>query len=129
MTSLITGTATPRPFMPARDFALSRRFYETLGFEKLLDAEAVIFKVGTGSFILQDFFQQELADNFMMQLVVDDLDAWWAHLVSLDLPGTFGVRPPAAPALQPWGIRVAYVFDPSGVLWHFAERQPGELPG
>jgi hypothetical protein len=26
---------------------------------------------------------------------------------------------------QPWGLVVAYVFDPSGVLWHFAESQPG----
>ena len=27
---------------------------------------------------------------------------------------------PKAPAMQPWGLRVAYVFDPSGVLWHIA---------
>jgi uncharacterized glyoxalase superfamily protein PhnB len=61
----------------------------------------------------------------MMQLMVDDLDAWWAHIVALDLPGKFAVAPPRAPALQPWGLRVAYVFDPSGVLWHIAERRKG----
>ena len=27
-----------------------------------------------------------------------------------------------APAMQPWGLRVLYLSDPSGVLWHFAER-------
>jgi uncharacterized glyoxalase superfamily protein PhnB len=59
----------------------------------------------------------------MMQLMVDDLDAWWHHIIALDLPVKFGVRPPKAPALQPWGLRVAYVFDPSGVLWHIAERR------
>ncbi len=24
-------------------------------------------------------------------------------------------------ALQPWGLKVGFVFDPSGVLWHVAE--------
>ena len=61
----------------------------------------------------------------MMQLMVDDLDAWWGHLVSLDLPGRFGITMLRAPAMQPWGLRVAYVADPCGVLWHIAERRPG----
>jgi uncharacterized glyoxalase superfamily protein PhnB len=113
--------------MPAKDFDLSKRFYETLGFEKLLDSEVAIFRIGAGSFILQDYWQKEWAENFMMQLVVDDLDAWWAHVRALDLPAKFGVQPPRAPAMQPWGMRVAYVFDPSGVLWHFAERRPGVI--
>ena len=26
----------------------------------------------------------------MMQLMVDDLDAWWAHIDALDLPSKFG---------------------------------------
>lgn len=129
MTPLATGAATPRPFVPAKDFALSKRFYETLGFAKTLDDPGVaIFEVGTGSFILQNHFQQQWADNFMMQLLVDDLDAWWAHVQALDLPASFGVRPPVAPAMQPWGMRVAYVFDPCGVLWHLAEDSPGAAP-
>ena len=51
----------------------------------------------------------------------------WAHVDALDLPVKFGVQPPRAPAIQPWGMRVAYVFDPAGVLWHFAERRPGAV--
>ncbi len=50
----------------------------------------------------------------MMQLMVDDLDAWWAHLESLDLPNAFGIKLLRPPAKQPWGLRVAYVADPSG---------------
>jgi uncharacterized glyoxalase superfamily protein PhnB len=61
----------------------------------------------------------------MMQLMVDDLDAWWTHIMSLDLPARFGVQPPKAPAVQPWGLRVAYLIDPCGVLWHMAQRRPG----
>jgi uncharacterized glyoxalase superfamily protein PhnB len=58
----------------------------------------------------------------MMQLTVDDLDAWWTHVESLDLPAVFGVPAPKPPKLQPWGLRIAYVVDPCGVLWHIAQR-------
>src|SRR5208337_3272478 len=83
-----------RPFMPAKDFDLSKHFYETLGFEKLLDGDVAIFRAGSGGFILQRHYQKDWAENFMMQLMVDDLDAWWAHIDGLDLPGKFNVAPP-----------------------------------
>ena len=60
-----------------------------------------------------------------MQLMVDDVDGWWAHITRLDLPRQFGVRPPQAPAVQPWGLRVLYLTDPSGILWHIAQRGDG----
>jgi uncharacterized glyoxalase superfamily protein PhnB len=61
----------------------------------------------------------------MMQLMVDDLDAWWAHIAALELPKRFGVSAPRPPAVQPWGLRVSYLADPSGVLWHIAQRRTG----
>jgi uncharacterized glyoxalase superfamily protein PhnB len=123
-TNRLTGSEMARPFLPTKDFDLSKRFYEALGFVKELDGEVAVFRIGASGFILQRHFQKDWAENFMMQLMVDDLDAWWAHLVSLDLPKQFGVRAPKAPALQPWGLRVAYVVDPAGVLWHVAQRRP-----
>ena len=125
MTTAAVGTEVARAFLPSRDFALSKRFYEALGFEKLLDADVAIFRVGRGEFLLQARYQKDWAENCMMQLMVDDLDQWWSHIQSLDLPGRFGVARPSPPALQPWGLRVAYVVDPSGVLWHVAERRLG----
>lgn len=122
-----TGSELVRPFLPARDFELSKRFYEALGFEKILDSEVAIFRLGGSGFILQRYYQKAWAGNFMMQLMVENLDAWWAHIQSLDLPGRFGVAPPKPPALQPWGLQVAYVVDPSGVLWHVAQRRPGAV--
>jgi catechol 2,3-dioxygenase-like lactoylglutathione lyase family enzyme len=119
-----SGTEIVRPFLPARNFDLSKDFYETLGFEKLLDGEVAIFRIGSGGFILQRFYQED--QNLMMQLMVDDLGAWWTHIDSLDLPGKFHVQPPTPPAMQPWGLRVAFVVDPSGVLWHIAERREGK---
>jgi catechol 2,3-dioxygenase-like lactoylglutathione lyase family enzyme len=117
-----TGTELIRPFVPAKDFEQSKRFYETLGFEKVLDDEVAIFNVGSSGFILQNYYQKDWAENFMMQLMVDDLDAWWAHIDGLDLPTKFGVAPPKPPAMQPWGLRIAYLFDPSGVLWHVTQK-------
>lgn len=122
MSSVPTGTELMRPFMPAKDFELSKRFYEALGFEKVLDGEVAIFNAGSGGFILQNYYQKAWAENFMVQLIVDDLDAWWSHIESLELAKHFGVPSPKPPAMQPWGLRVAYVVDPSGVLWHVAQR-------
>ena len=123
MSNVPAGTELARPFLPTQDFDLSKRFYEALGFEKLLDGEVAIFKAGSGGFILQRHYQKSWAENCMMQLMVDDLDAWWAHINGLELPKRFGVQPPRAPALQPWGLRVLYLVDPCGVLWHIAQRR------
>ena len=123
MKNVAWGTELARPFLPTRDFEKSKRFYEALGFEKTLDSKVAIFRAGSGGFLLQRHFQEDWAANFMMQLMVDDLDAWWSHIESLDLPGRFNVPLPKPPAMQPWGLRVAYVVDPSGVLWHIAERR------
>jgi catechol 2,3-dioxygenase-like lactoylglutathione lyase family enzyme len=126
--SVIVGTEIARPFMPARDFDLSKRFYQELGFTLVLDSDEVgIFKIGESSFILQKYFQKEWAENFMMQLMVDDLDSWWTHILSLDLPARFGVPAPKPPTVQPWGLRIVYLIDPSGVLWHIAQRRPKKL--
>jgi uncharacterized glyoxalase superfamily protein PhnB len=125
MSGIPTGTEVIRPFIPSRDFELSKRFYEALGFEKVLDADVAIFEIGSAGFILQRHFHQAWAENCMMQLMVDDLDAWWTHIESLGLTARFGVPAPRAPAMQPWGLRIAYVVDPSGVLWHVAQRRVG----
>ncbi len=122
---MMTGTELARPFLPTRDFQKSRDFYEALGFEKTLDDEVAIFKAGSGGFILQRHYHEDWASNCMMQLMVDNLDEWWSHIQSLDLPGRFGVPAPKAPAMQPWGLRIAYVVDPAGVLWHIAQRRAG----
>ena len=127
MTRVPSGTELLRPFLPAKDFDLSKSFYETLGFEKLLDADVAIFSAGSGGFILQRYYQKEWAENCMMQLMVDDLDDWWTHIEQLDLPGKFKIPAPKAPAMQPWGLRVAYLVDPSGVLWHVAQRREGKV--
>ena len=65
--------------MPAKDLEQSKRFYVALGFENVLDGPVAIFNAGSGGFILQPYTEDEWARHCMMQLMVDDLDAWWAH--------------------------------------------------
>lgn len=111
-----------RPFVPARDFALSKRFYGALGFRLTHeDRQVALFKTGSFSFILQDFYNKELAENLMVQLMVRDADAWWRNTDPAALAEEFSVKPPRAPAVQAWGLKVGFLFDPSGVLWHVAE--------
>jgi hypothetical protein len=118
-----TGAESARPFLPAKEYELSKSFYEALGFKKLLDGDVAIFAIGASAFILQRGYNKAWAENCMMQLMVDDLDAWWAYIQQLDLPGKFSVQKPKPPAMQPWGLRVAYVYDPAGVLWHVCQRR------
>jgi hypothetical protein len=118
-----------RPFVPAKDFETSKRFYADLGFQiRPLGADLAEMGIGTHSFLLQNFFVEEWASNFMMHVLMTNLDAWWKHIAALDLPGRYGVPSPKAPKLEPWGLNVAYVIDPSGVLWHIAEERAGSSP-
>jgi len=111
-----------RPFVPASDFALSKRFYQSLGFELTFEDDKVAgLKLESFSFILQDFYVKEFAENFMLQLLVRDADQWWRRVDAAVLKKEFGVKEPRPPAVQPWKMKVGFLFDPSGVLWHVAE--------
>ena len=111
-----------RPFVPAKDFETSLRFYGELGFTayRLGDSLASMH-LGRFSFLLQRFEAPGFAGNFMMQLLVNNIENWWSRIELLNLAANYGVRAPSAPAVQPWGLTVAYVVDPSGVLWHIAQ--------
>ena len=118
---LVDNIVTMRPFIPARDFAKCVKFYETLGFHiHPLGDNLAECHIGPHAFLLQHFDVQEFCENYMMHIFVKDLDAWWAQIESLKLTESFGVRV-IPPRQEPWGLRVAYINDPSNVLWHFAE--------
>lgn len=131
VTHLIPGIRAFRPFLPAKEFEKSLRFYEAIGFEAhpLGDTLAEL-SLGPNAFLLQDYYVKEWAENTVMHVLVNDVQPWWQHINSVDLVNRFGVSPPVAPRVEPWGLTVAYVFDPTGVLWHFAEvtRSGGEEP-
>jgi hypothetical protein len=129
ITDLIPEIRAFRPFLPAKDFETSLRFYKTIGFHAYpLGDTLAELSLGAHAFLLQGYYVKEWAENTVMHVLVHDVDAWWRHIDSLDLPGSFGVAQPAAPKAEPWDLTVAYLFDPSGVLWHFAQPTKPESP-
>jgi hypothetical protein len=111
-----------RPFLPAKDYATSRRFYREIGFDEFPLGETMAeLSLGKNAFLLQGYYVKEWAEN-RMHVLVEDVQDWWTHIASLNLVSKFGVGAPSAPRPEPWGLTVAYVWDPSGVLWHFAQE-------
>ena len=111
-------------FVPAKDFALSKQFYQDLGFDLVWSNNDIAsFKIASFSFLLQKFYVKEHSENFMMSLTVEDADSWWEHFEQIGLREKYPHIMLKPPTMQPWGIRVLYVSDPTGVLWHIADRK------
>jgi hypothetical protein len=109
-------------FLPAKDYALSKQFYLDLGFTMAWEGDGLaVFQIGEYRFLLQNYYVKEWAGNFMMHLMVKDADAWWKHVQDSRLTDKYPGIMAKPPALQPWGLRVLYLSDPSGVLWHIAD--------
>jgi hypothetical protein len=127
VTHLIPGIRAFRPFLPAKEFETSLRFYEAMGFHVYrLGATLAELSLGDHAFLLQGNYVKEWAENTVMQVLVNDVQAWWQYIDSLDLVNRFGVSSPAPPRVEPWGLTVTYVSDPTGILWHFAEVTKSE---
>lgn len=108
-----------RPFIGAKNFDISRRFYRDLGFEEtVISPDMSVFRTGNLAFYLQDAYVKDWIDNTMIFLEVDDVDRYWQELSSLNLPARYeGVR--LTPVRrEDWGSE-CFLHDPSGVLWHF----------
>lgn len=111
-----------KAFVPAKDFALSKRFYQDLGFELRSDGGGVAyFAHGNTSFLLQDFYQPEHASNFMMHLLVEDVAAWHRRVLASGVAERYGVTVGELEE-QPWGMRDFVLFDPAGVLWRIGQN-------
>lgn len=112
-----------KAFVPAKDHALSMAFYSDLGFTiNWSTHEIAELQMGSFRFLLQKFYVAEHAGNFMMSLNVEDVDAWWEYIQKKEITKKYSSIMCKAPAMQPWGIRVLYLSDPTGVLWHIGEK-------
>jgi len=112
-----------RPFIPARDFALSKRFYAALGWhtEEVGPGLAVVQAGEAQAFYLQDYYQEDFAENTMLHVSVDDAQAWHAHVAAILHGGEFADARVQAPARQPYGASVVFLHDPCGVLLHLCQ--------
>jgi hypothetical protein len=110
-----------RPFLGAKDFEVSRKFYHDLGFlETVLFPTMSLFRSEQLGFYLQDAYVKDWVDNTMIFMEVQNVDQFFAELLALKLETKYkGVK------LMPvreydWG-RECFLHDPSGILWHFGE--------
>ena len=110
-----------KPFVPAKDFAISRQFYLDLGFSQDFESPDLVgFSLGSVSFLLQNFYDPALANNLMLQLIVDDAHGWYHRIAQLELAQKYAIKC-TEPAEQPWGVLDFVLIDPSGVLWRISE--------
>ena len=112
-----------RPFIPARDFALSKRFYAALGWDtRDVGPGLALATLGEAQhFYIQDYFLKDVAENSMLHITVEDAQAWHAHVDSVLRAGESpGARVQLA-ARQPYGATVVFVHDPTGVLIHLCQ--------
>ncbi len=63
-------------------------------------AELACFRHDRSSFLLQNFYVKK--HNFMMHLLVENVDAWWEHISTAAAPFDISVERPAD---RPWGMR------------------------
>jgi catechol 2,3-dioxygenase-like lactoylglutathione lyase family enzyme len=111
-----------KAFVPAKDYELSKRFYRDLGFTLASDGDGVAyFHHENVSFLLQNFYVKEFAENLMLHLLVEDVDAWRAKVEESGIAARYGVEVSEV-RLQPWRMRDFTLHDPSGVLWRIGQN-------
>jgi uncharacterized glyoxalase superfamily protein PhnB len=128
----IESARAPRPaandlkvFAPAKDFAVSKRFYAALGFSaNWEEGDLAEFEIAGVRFLLQNLYEPTWAGHFMLHVRVDDAAAWARHANAVIASGDYPGARVEGPRDESWGFRVTYVWDPSGVLLHFAEPHP-----
>jgi len=109
------------PFIPSGpDLAASKQLFQELGFTINWDAGDYIGYVGGECrFILQKMDDERFANNFMLNVRVDDVAAFRNMLLEKKLIERFGIRIGQV-TRQPYGKEVN-VIDMAGVCWHFVE--------
>ncbi len=116
------NTVEIKAFVPARDFEQSKQFYSDIGFTKASDSGGIAyFRYGDCSFLLQDFYVKELAENLMMHVLVEDVKAWHQHITRSGVAEKYCVTVSEI-TQQPWGMLDFIVDDPSGVVWRFGQN-------
>jgi hypothetical protein len=119
MTNL--ATVELKAFVPSKDFELCKQFYQDLGFTVEWSNEGLAYiHHGESKFLLQKYYVKEFAENLMMHLLVEDVDAWWQQVNDRNIISKYGVRA-GPPEQRPWGIRDFVLFDPTGVLWRIGQ--------
>lgn len=111
-----------KPFIGSRDFDVSRDFYIALGWKLNFDAGDIAeLELGDCRFYLQRYYQKQWCDNSMLHITVEDAHAWYEHVSAILEVRSYGAARAKPPKKQSYGALVTFVWDPVGVLLHFAQ--------
>ena len=111
-----------KAFVPAKDFDKSKNFYQDIGFALASEGGGVAyFHFENVSFLLQDHCAESQAENFMMHILVQDVDSWWEHIHKSAVVEKYGIKITQM-EIQPWAMKDFCITDPSGVLWRIGQN-------
>lgn len=111
-----------RPFIPAKDFDVSKAFYEALGWKvEYLDGQLALLANAGRRFYLQRAWVKDWAENTMLFIPVADAQASYLAIRDALADGRYGEARVAPPRHQAYGALVTFVWDPAGVLLHLAQ--------
>ena len=119
-----------KPFVPSNDYEISRDFYKYLGFDVNWD-NGELCEVDTTfghRFLLLNKNHNNYAHSLMLNFMVPSAQEWFDHFDRIRVMEKFPGTKVAEPKLMPWGLVITYVWDPAGVLLHFAEEPEDGSP-
>lgn len=110
-------------FVPAKDFQRSLEFYAQLGWQVNWEHDGGLaeLELASSRFFLQNYYNKDWAENFMLYVPVENAQAWFDHVSELIESHSYSDISVSPPKVEPHDHKVTYVWDPSGVLLHFAE--------
>ncbi len=105
-----------KAFVPSKDYEVSKSFYLEIGFDsEVVSDDLTLFRNRECLFFLQRFFNEDLANNFMLQICVSDIKS--AYSLCLQSKHKTKITPIQ---YEPWG-KVFYLWGPVGELLHITE--------
>jgi formyltetrahydrofolate synthetase len=105
-----------KAFVPSEDYEISKSFYSEIGFNSEYVTDALtLFENGDCLFFLQRFYNEELSNNFMLQICVTDI--YEAHEICSNSKNKTKITPVQQ---ESWG-KVFYLWGPVGELLHITQ--------
>ncbi|TDE13236.1 MULTISPECIES: glyoxalase [Dyadobacter] len=105
-----------RPFLGAKNFELSRHFYQDWGFEEtVLSPDLSVFKLDQIAFYLQRAYVKDWIENTMIFLEVENVERYHQELSAMELVSKYGGVRLSQVQIEDWG-KECFLHDPSGIL-------------
>ncbi|NMM47796.1 VOC family protein [Marinigracilibium pacificum] len=118
---MLPAPVSIRPFIGAKDYSISRKFYKDLGFSEVkLFEKMSYFHIGNFGFYLQDYFNEDWVGNTMVFYEVSDIEKVYQEIKNLDLLTNYPEAKIKPISYNDWGNEF-FIHDPSNILWHIGE--------